>query len=60
VISTVQNVDQGAANSSLDTASPITLNQFALGAGGTTAVAAGSLTLPQVANGANAAISGEY
>jgi hypothetical protein len=60
VISTVQNVAPGAANSSLDTASPITLTQLSLGAGGKTAVNTGTLVLPQTATGANAAISGEY
>ncbi len=53
VISTV-------SGSTLDAASPITLDQFSLGAGGSSATPAGSLTLPQTANGANWAISGEY
>lgn len=53
VISTV-------SGSALDTASAITLQQFSLGTGGTTATAAGSLVLPQTSSGANAAISGEY
>jgi hypothetical protein len=44
----------------LDAASPVTLQQFNLGPGGTSATAAGSLTLPQAASGANAAFSGEY
>ncbi len=44
----------------LDTASPITLKEFSLGAGGASATSVMSLTLPQTANGANAAISGEY
>jgi hypothetical protein len=48
------------SGSTLDSASPITLKQFSLGAGGTSASAAGALVLPQTANGANAAISGEY
>ncbi len=60
VISTVQNVAPGLANHSLDTASPITLSQFALSTDGKTATANGSLVLPQTASGANAAISGEY
>lgn len=60
VISTVQNVAPGAPNSSLDTASPITLSQFTLGLGGKSAVANGTLVLPQAGNGANVAISGEY
>ncbi|MDD4913466.1 MAG: VPLPA-CTERM sorting domain-containing protein [Methylococcales bacterium] len=48
------------SGSTLDAASAITLNQFALSANGTVATAAGSLTLPQTASGNNAAISGEY
>ncbi len=44
----------------LDSASPITLQQFGLGAGATSVTSAGSLTLPQTANGANSPISGEY
>jgi hypothetical protein len=44
----------------LDTASPIVLQQFQLGTGGTAATTAGTLTLPQVGSGANSAISGEY
>jgi hypothetical protein len=44
----------------LDTASPITLDQFQLGAGGTSATMNGSLTLPQVGSGTNVPISGEY
>lgn len=53
VISTV-------SGSTLDAASPITLQQFGLNAGGTVATAAGTLVLPQTASGANSAISGEY
>jgi hypothetical protein len=64
VISTVSCSAASAVCSSisggLDTASPIVLQQFQLGANGTTATAAGTLTLPQTASGANAAISGEY
>jgi hypothetical protein len=56
VISTVSSLNGGG----LDTAAPIVLQQFQLGAGGTTATANGTFTLPQVSNGANAAISGEY
>ena len=41
-------------------ASPITLKEFSLGAGGTTASFVGSLTLPQTNSGNNHAISGEY
>ncbi len=44
----------------LDTASPMTLDEFSLGAGGTTASSVGTLTLPQTTSGANSAISGEY
>ena len=53
VISTV-------SGTSLDTASPITLQQFGLSANGTVATAAGSFALPQTGSGANSAISGEY
>jgi hypothetical protein len=53
VISTV-------TGSTLDSASPITLLQFALTANGTSATQDGSLTLPQTSNGANQPISGEY
>jgi len=60
VISTVSNSTSLANASALDTASPITLQTFQLGAGGTSATADGSLVLPQTASGANAAISGEY
>ncbi|MFZ6692503.1 PEP-CTERM sorting domain-containing protein [Undibacterium sp. SXout20W] len=60
VISTVTNQAPGFQNSGLDTASSITLMQFALGAGGTSLTANGSLVLPQVASGKNSAISGEY
>jgi hypothetical protein len=48
------------AGSVLDAASPITLQEFRLNAGGTTATSVGTLALPQTANGANAGISGEY
>lgn len=51
---------QGASAGGLDTASPITLQEFQLGAGGTSATSAGTLTLPQTQSGANSAISGEY
>lgn len=53
VISTV-------TGSTLDSASPITLQEFSLGAGGTSATSVGTFTLPQTQNGANWAISGEY
>ena len=46
--------------STLDAASPMTLQEFSLGAGGTSATSVGSFTLPQTASGANSAISGEY
>ncbi len=46
--------------STLDAASPMTLQEFSLGAGGTTATSIGTLTLPQMQNGANSPISGEY
>ncbi len=44
----------------LDTAAPIVLDQFQLGAGGTSATANGTDTLRQNSSGANSAISGEY
>jgi hypothetical protein len=50
----------GATGGGLDTAAPIVLDQFSLGAGGTSANLVSTLSLPQTANGANAAISGEY
>jgi len=50
----------GANGAGLDTAAPIVLDQFSLGAGGTSANLVNTLTLPQTANGANVAISGEY
>jgi PEP-CTERM motif len=56
VISTVSSYDGGG----LDTAAPIVLDEFQLGAGGSSASAVGTLTLPQTGSGANAAISGEY
>ena len=45
------------SGTTLDSASPMSLQQFSLGAGGTTATSAGSLTLPQTGS---APISGEY
>jgi hypothetical protein len=60
VISTVSNSTGLPNASALDTAAPIVLQQFSLGAGGTTATAAGTMTLTQTSNGANSAISGEY
>jgi hypothetical protein len=64
VISTVScSVGTTICNSiggGLDTAAPIVLQQFQLGAGGTSATPAGTVTLPQTASGANSAISGEY
>jgi hypothetical protein len=44
----------------LDAASPMTLEEFSLSSGGTVATPASSLTLPQTQNGANSPISGEY
>jgi PEP-CTERM motif len=44
----------------LDAASPMTLEEFSLSSGGTVATPAGFLTLPQTQNGANSPISGEY
>ena len=46
--------------STLDLASPMTLQEFSLGAGGTSASSVGTFALPQTQNGANAPISGEY
>ncbi|HXQ53496.1 MAG TPA: PEP-CTERM sorting domain-containing protein [Stellaceae bacterium] len=56
VISTVSS-DNGAG---LDSASPIVLQEFQIGAGGTSVTATGTLALPQTNSGANVAISGEY
>jgi hypothetical protein len=56
VISTV-------SGTTLDTASPMTLQEFSLGAGGTSATSVGSLVLPQTTNQGgvgNSPISGEY
>jgi hypothetical protein len=53
VISTV-------SGTTLDAASPITLQEFSLSNGGATASSVGTFTLPQTPNGANAPISGEY
>ena len=48
----------------MDTASPISLQEFSLGAGGTTVTSVGSFALPQnsftTSQGTNSAISGEY
>jgi hypothetical protein len=61
VVSTVSlQASATIVNSGLDTASPITLSELQLGAGGTTATGVARLTLPQTANGLNAPISGEY
>jgi hypothetical protein len=51
VISTV-------SGSVLDTATPIMLDEFKLGTGGTSATSVGTLTLPQTSSGVNSAISG--
>jgi hypothetical protein len=56
VISTVSSLNGGG----LDTAAPITLQQFILGSGGTSVTANGTLALPQTSSGSNSAISGEY
>jgi len=56
VISTVSSYNGGG----LDSASPIVLQQFKLGAGGTVATQDGTLTLLQTGSGQNSAISGEY
>ena len=60
VIDTVTNSTSLSNADALDTASPMTLDEFSLGAGGTTASSVGTLTLPQTTSGANSAISGEY
>jgi hypothetical protein len=66
VISTVSCQVGAACNSTsggLDTASPISLQEFSLGAGGTSATSIGSLVLPQTQNqggAGNSPISGEY
>jgi hypothetical protein len=66
VISTV-SCQVGAActgtSGGLDTASPISLQEFSLGSGGTSASSIGSLVLPQTSGqggAGNSAISGEY
>ena len=62
IISTVSN-STGLANNNasvLDTASPITLQEFQLGANATSATSVGTLTLTQTASGNQSAISGEY
>jgi len=46
--------------SALDAASPMTLQEFSLSNSGMTATSVGTFTLPQMQNGANWAISGEY
>ena len=58
VVDTVTN--SVSSSTPLDTASPITLEQFSLGSNGTSVSAAGTLVLPQTTVGANSAISGEY
>lgn len=60
VIDTVTNSTTLSNAAALDTASPLTLEEFSLGAGGTSATTVGTLTLPQTQNGADWAISGEY
>ena len=57
VIDTVANTVTGAG---LDSASPITLQEFGLGMGGKSAASVGSFGLPQTSSGANSVISGEY
>jgi hypothetical protein len=56
VISTVSSYNGGG----LDTASPITLQEFRLSADATSATSVGSLILPQTSSGLNSSISGEY
>jgi hypothetical protein len=48
------------SGSALDAASPITLQEFAVGVGGQSATSVGAIALPQTASGANWAVSGEY
>ncbi|HTO80278.1 MAG TPA: hypothetical protein VMJ31_10945 [Methylocystis sp.] len=60
VIDMVTNSTALPNAAALDTASPMTLQEFSLGAGGMSATSVGTFTLPQTANGANWAISGEY
>jgi len=57
VVSTVSSTSTVGA---LDTAGPIGLQQFQIGAGGKSITANGSLVLPQTNRGSNLAISGEY
>src|ERR1700733_553125 len=56
VIDTVSSLNGGG----LDTAAPMVLDEFSLGAGGKSASNVGTLALPQTSNGNNSAISGEY
>ena len=58
VISSVSNLNNGGAD--LDTAAPIVLQQFQLGAGGTTATSTGAMILPQGNGGPQAPVSGEF
>ena len=62
VIDTTANpgISNPSNPTNINTASPITLQEFNLGIGGTTASFVGGLTLPQAQNGANSPISGEY
>jgi hypothetical protein len=60
VIDTVTNSTSLSNAAALDTASPMTLDEFSLSNNGTTASSVGTLTLPQTGSGANWAISGEY
>src|SRR5262249_827865 len=55
VISTVTGT-----GTTLDAASPLSLQELSLGAGGASAGLVGTFGLPQTANGANSPISGEW
>jgi hypothetical protein len=60
VIDTVTNSTTLPNAAALDSASPMTLEEFSLNSTGTNANPVGTFTLPQSPNGANWAISGEY
>lgn len=60
VIDTVSNSTNLGNASALDTAAPLVLQQFNLNSSGTLATSNGSLSLPQIGNGFNSPISGEY
>ncbi len=62
VVSSVQDSSSKNGGAALDTASPITLTEYALSGTGSSASASavGTLVLPQTSNGVQSAISGEW